>query len=413
MRLLFINETHPATQHVAGMRLHYFAKALARRGHEVLHLTGPEPHDDGPALAMLDGLKAHDWSEPFVLPISRPPSRPFWGANKPKLVRRAQTLWNFLQNGGPYPEWGVEARRGATLALTRFQPELIWTTYGNSSNLAVARSLAHNIRCPWVIDFKDNWETFTPPSLRMLLAKRFGDATGATANSAVQQRVAARWFPQLPTRLCYSGVADEFFARDLSDEVPDRGRTLLLVGGTYDPVMLHAYLAAVEQWRDTLADNERIAFRFQYLGSDHALVRAAVAQTGLAECARIDEYLPLKEFAQHVRRAFCCSYLWAPHGFHHKLLELLVASRSVVAYPGEHSESGLLASQSETPFHVCASGKDLAAALGRSWANAFNPAKDDDMPYWHWDDFAVGLEEYFLDLTSHSVTKQATEHRVK
>jgi hypothetical protein len=400
MRLLFINETHPATQHVAGMRLHHFANALARRGHEVLHLTGPDPHHDGPALAMLDGLKAHDWSEPFVLPISPPPPRPSRSVDKPELVRRARILWSFLQHGGPFPEWGGEARLGAALALTRFQPDLIWTTFGNSSNLAVARSVARDSRCPWVIDFKDNWETFTPPALRMLLAKRFGGATGATANSAVQQHIAARWFPQLPTRLCYSGVADEFFARDLSDEVPDRGRTLLLVGGTYDRDMLRAYLAAVAQWRGKLAADERIDFRFHYLGSDHALVRAEVAHTELAGCATIDEYLPLGEFVRHVRRAFCCSYLWAPHGFHHKLLELLVASRSVVAFPGEHPESRFLASQSETPFHVCASAKDLAAALGQCWANAFIPAKDNCKPDWRWDDFAVGLEAYFLQLTA-------------
>lgn len=407
MRLLFINETHPATQHVAGMRLHYFAKALARRGHEVLHLTGAPPGVPRPGEEPIcDQLAAHDWSRPFVLPVF--PFEP--GAcptkNLPPLLRRARTAWNFLRHGGPFPLWSGDAQRTAEGAISLFQPDLIWATFGNSSTLEAAQRIARKIGCPWVIDIKDNWQKFCPAGLRRITALRFRDAVGMTTNSRFHEAIALQSFPKMRRSVVHSGVADSFYAARARTAPANEDRLLLLVGGTYDAATLAAYIAVVDSWVKQLPTAERKRFHFRYLGSDDAAVQSAIDKTGLADCSTIGGYAPLDSFAGLAAAAVCCSYLWAPNTFHHKLLELLVAARSVIVFPGEHNESRRFAEQAGTPFQVCASQATLHKALSASWAKDDRTSTATPAPAWRWDDFAVGLEQFFLDLLGNRLTAE-------
>src|SRR5690606_14206852 len=123
-----------------------------------------------------------------------------------------------------------------------------------------------------------------------------------------------------------------------------------LTGSTYSAPVLHRYLAALKGWRSSLPPADQARLQFRYAGSDHRRVAVAVAAAGLADISTIESQLPLDVLAQCARQAVATSYLWAPFGFHHKLLELLVAGAPVLAFPGEHGESVQLAEHSDTPF---------------------------------------------------------------
>ena len=110
---------------------------------------------------------------------------------------------------------------------------------------------------------------------------------------------------------------------------------------------------------------------------------------------------PIEELARRAAQSFANCYLWAPFGFHHKLLELLVAGRPVLAFPGEHAESRELAAQCTTPFFACNNPDQLKAALQQAWATrGEDKLRGELAPPWRWDEFSEGLEAYFMELTA-------------
>src|SRR5947207_1450507 len=100
---------------------------------------------------------------------------------------------------------------------------------------------------------------------------------------------------------------------------------------------------------------------------------------------------------------------WSPSTFHQKLLELLVVGRPVVAFSGEHEESRSLASQCATPFSASENAQALQVALERAWADRDrSPTRKPSSPAWRWSDFAVGLEQFFLDVAGRPAVAHAT-----
>jgi len=415
MRLVFVNNIHPDTPHVSGTRLSYFAREMALCGHEVVLVTGVPPNGQparGPGTTLDQQLGCHDWSRPMILGVA---PRPSWsleairGATVPPLLRRGLTAWNFVAHGGVFGDWTrAAAPVGARLAEV-FRPDLVWATFGNTSNLALAQGIARRCGCLWVADVKDNWEAFVPVGLQRLMARRFRDAAGVTSNAAHHLDIASRWLDSSRSRVVYSGVAEEFFAADDRVTAVSGRVDLLLIGSTYSAEQLEDFLTALRGWLIRLAPEDRSRVRFVYAGSDHERVAATVSLTEWPCERRIYAHLPIADLAHLASHAFANCYLWSPSTFHHKLLELLVVGRPVVAFSGEHEESRSLASQCATPFSACENAQALQVALERAWADRDrSPTRKPSSPAWHWSDFAVGLEQFFLDVAGRPAVAHAT-----
>lgn len=401
MRLVFINQAHPDNGHVSGMRLGFFAKAMARRGHQVVLLTCALPDStqfDGAETHLADRLRKHDWATPLIIavkPLRRRTLELIRENHLPNAGRRTLTLWQFLVHGGVSADWQVPAERTATRLAKEFKPDLVWATFGNTSTLVLAKSLARHAGCPWLMDIKDNWKTYVPKGLRHLMAWRFWSAAGWTSNAVRHQEIAAHWLKLPRYQIIYSGVADVFFRRQPQPDGQPARSDLLLVGSTRARTGLDVYLAAVAQWLSGLADAERAQVRFVYAGSDVDRVRASLQTSPLPCKTELLAQLSLADLAQLAQRAFANSYLVGQSGFHHKLLELLACGQPLVCYPSESPESLRLAAQIETNFASCQSVAELRDALADAWARRDAVHPTSAPPPWRWDDFAEELERFF------------------
>ncbi len=407
-RFVFVNNVHPTTPHVSGMRLSYFATAMAARGHEIVLLTGVPPNSlsiSPESKCLKATLAAHDWLTPLVVEVAPQRISSLDAVRRnavPAVLRRSLTAWHFLRHGGVFSDWTTAAEAAGRTIATTFEPDLVWATFGNTSNLSLGQFIARHAACPWVLDIKDNWSAFVPAGLRQIMAKRFADAAGMTANAQHHLNAASPWLR--PSRSCvvYSGVAEVFFHRPPiapGDESAQK-REVLLIGGTYSLPTLSRLLVAIRAWLVSLPADARARIRFVYAGSDSVRVEAALRQTQLPCEISVAGQLPLEVVAQRVQYAFVACYLWAPFGFHHKLLELLATGTPVVAFPGEHHESKQLAARYTSSFAVASNVGQLCQALQEAWdaREIRGHAATSTPPAWRWDDFAVDLDAFFLRL---------------
>ena len=401
MRLVFVNHAHPDIAHVSGMRLGYFAKEMARRGHQVVLLTCALPGSadvdpTGPRLSAL--LTTHDWAQPLVIaipPIRRRALELIRQNRLPAPLRRALTLWQFVAHGGMFADWHKATDGAAAQLVKEFRPELVWGTFGNTTNLALAQRLARRAGCVWVMDIKDNWEAFVPAALRRWMARRFCDAAGITSNSQHHGQVASRWLGLHQSEVIYSGVAEAFF-EGASDGGGGEGRDLLLVGSVYDDRWLSDYLAVVREWVGGLHAMERQAIRIVYVGSDARRVTGALNAGEPWPCAvKVMSQLSIAELAALARGAFANTFLSASFTFHHKLLELLVCGQPLICYPGISDESHALAARCSTSVAFCETPKQLRDGLTTAWSKRTNRKQEVSVPAWRWSDFAVNLESFF------------------
>lgn len=405
MRLVFVNAAHPEAPHVSGMRLFRFAQAMAMRGHQVVLLTGPNHGSrprGGAAMALADRMFTHDWWEPLVVEIT---PRASWtlsavrGGRLPALLRRTLTAWHFLVDGGTFGDWTRAAKPVADAVAQEFKPDLVWATFGNTSNLALAQRVARHAGCPWIMDVKDNWQAFVPAGLRRIMSRRFGDASGVTFNAEHHRSVALDWLDPRRSAVIYSGVAEPFYSERKAPTTSNGSATILLVGSTYSEEYLLTFLRTFKGWSERVAAAGRGRVGFHYAGSDQLRVGAAVHSLGLSHVSVIQGQVPIEELARLARNAQATCYLWASFGFHHKLLELLAVGTPVIAFPGEHPESRMLAACCDTEFSVCSGSDDLEDAFERSQRPACpGGAREQPPPAWRWQDFANGLEAFFIEV---------------
>lgn len=403
MRLVFINHAHPDTPHVSAMRMYYFAKAMAARGHRVVLLTGESPTQ--PAQVVVAGqvaaaISAQDWTRPLVLPVSERSAAMqsvVRDADQlPPLVRKARTAWRLLCGDGIHGQWVANARPVLDSLSKVFEPDLAWATFGNTSNLRLGQWLVQQKRCCWVADIKDNWREFIPRGLRQVVAWRFRDASGLTANAHLNMQAVAAWGGSRHAAVIYSGVADAFFRSAPNDD--DGGyQDVLLVGSTYSSVNLQRFITALAAWIETLPAQQHGRLRFLYAGTDVKQVAEALQVLPRSVESRILSQLPVEELAKIASRSLFNCYIASDAAFHHKLLELLVIGRPVVCFPSEHPESMQLAANVATGFHVCADSDQLRAAFETNWSRRMSRTAIAP-PAWHWDDFAVELESFFARL---------------
>lgn len=383
------------------MRLGRFADAMAQRGHSVIILSACLPNcpvSTDEIENKLAGIHSKNWESPLIIPVT---PKAYWPTQAvrqrlvPSIVRRGLTAWSFLRHGGAFPDWTKAAKPIARKIAKRFNPDLVWATFGNTSNLWLGRYIASQSNCPWIMDVKDNWEAYVPTGLRRLMARRLKSTAGITYNSQNQRTVARQWIKKEREALVYSGVSDAFFSSpQLARSQPEK-HCIFLVGAVRYRDRLVEFVTALGTWLETLSEENRRAIQLRYAGSDSDLVAQVLGAHSLSCDVVIDQQLPVDRFAELCADARLVCYLWAPYTFHHKLLELLVASRAVLAYPGEHEESIQLASTVDTPLEVCASTEALRQTFSKHWAQRTGPAAERPPPNWRWDNFADDLESFF------------------
>lgn len=338
MKLLLINPTHPSTPHISAVRAWRFAGELARQGHQVVLLcAAPE----GEQATDLTEIAHHDWRRPWVLACD---SRRTGWPDKNRLpwpARKGVTVWRMLRHGGDLGGW-VKNTVDTVRQLGAFRPAVIWATFGMMEAVIVARRVARDARCPWVLDLKDNWELYVPRGLRRLMVARTHGWAALTANACFTQEK-ARFWQRGDATVIYSGVDDAFFAAAPRDRDDRNGFCINLIGSLYFGDRLDAFLTGIKQWAAGLAPSERRQVRLCYLGGDLRLFAQATERVDTGIAVEALGYRPVVELAQQCRAAAVNAYIANPHTFHHKLLELLACHCPVLAFPIESEESRHLA----------------------------------------------------------------------
>lgn len=405
MRAVFVSDVNPDRGHIYGLRISSFARAMARRGHQIVILCPAKLSSNNaqPQCSLAEKLAKHDWSEPLRL-TAQPANHRLLAATRnpglPAIVRRPVTGYLFAFEGGVDGDWEQGARPLAKTLAKEFAPEIVWTVFGNSSTLVAGQKLARQANCPWLMDIKDNWESYVPTLLRTTMRRRFADASGFTTNAEVHGDIASRWLPHQKLVL-YSGVADVMVAPSDSKARSDKF-VLALVGSVYREEMLAGFSSALSNWLSTLPTIDRDKVTLHYAGTAHEMVRKVFSATPPGCAYRIDSNLPHAELAKLCQSAAANCYLWLPQTFHHKMLELLTTRRPVISFPGEHKESVNIASQVGGELVPCTNETELNSAfdtIWNRWIGGDFSGTQVDVNQVTWDAGAEQLEQFFLDVT--------------
>ncbi|WP_166140905.1 glycosyltransferase family 4 protein [Methylosinus sp. RM1] len=401
MKALLVNSQHPDASHIGAVRAARFAAGLAHRGHKVVLLTPVFDRDQSANWRHFEKelLQRRDWSEPMLVthPMPIDGATPRKGRRAGAVIRKATTATALVFGNGTAAARVAASRPVWRPLIEGFRPDIVWSTFGDTSNLIAARSIARLADAPWIMDLKDNWEAFVPCGLRRIVAWRFRDASRVTSNADYHARSAVRWHRR-PIATIYSGVAPEMIASG------DRGGTekfrITLVGGTRGSPDLPRLLSDLQQWIERRPNDERAKIMFCYAGGSADEVTAAVRDARLTCAIDIQKYLSLTDLGRFCQEAALNCYLWDKTTFHHKLLELLACRRPVVAYPGEHEESVALARMVGGSLCLCADSIDVAAALDdawKSWAGAPRRSVSIEVDAFSWDMMTARLETLMLE----------------
>ena len=343
MRAVFINHCHPDVPHVCGLRAGRFAHTLAERGHRIVLITGPAP--DGSVVsadADLAGMLAdHDWRRPFVLPCAATGFDQARRARNGEIVgigRKLAIARSYLFEGGMFPDWQSGVLPLLPELADHFRPDVVWGTFGNTDTWKLCRRLAHHAGCPWVGDFKDNWDAFVPIGFRGLMAKRLGVMAAMTVLSTAHCDQADVLFPHTIKTVIYSGVE----AVGEGDALDPGGPLILtLTGSIYDRARLDGLMASLAGW---LGRGGGRQMTLHYAGNEGELVERAAQAAGVP--VRLVGYLGQTELHRLQASAHANLYIYNPRCLlHHKALELIAQGRPIFVYPDETAEVRSLAAE--------------------------------------------------------------------
>lgn len=397
MRAVFVNHLHPEVPHVGATRVREFAYAMARRGHQIVLLTeslGPQDIPMDPQVLVND-LKGHDWSRPFLL--SCPPRiSPALGALRsgrlPRPARILLILWHYLRHGGVFTDWMRGSRPYWSILAQDFKPQVTWGSFGNTDAWRIAQSIARLAGCPWVADIKDCWDVFIPFSLRTLLAKRYSDSAWITGLSQSHLDKSGTAFAQ-PKQVVYSGFPSEMLQRE-SGPAPWR---ITVTGSLYSASSSAVMIEGMRKWLSAQPQSVRDEVVLTYAGADHARMRVISAALGDVCRLEILGFVPLMHLARLQREAFLNIYarhMNSREVFHHKVMELLTAQRPIASIPEEIDEAKGLADQVRGSLWSCEDAQDMASALDRAWRQRGQPVAVDHaaLSDFTWDGQALRLE---------------------
>jgi glycosyltransferase involved in cell wall biosynthesis len=399
MRAVLINHCHPDTRHICGVRLGEFAGSLAGRGHQVVLLTAPlaGQADVASAADAARLLGAHDFAASFRLAAA--PSSPgllalLRNAATPRPARQGIVLWHYLSQAGVFTDWRNGAAQYLPMLAESFEPEIIWSSFGNTDCWNIAQLLSAHAGCPWVADIKDFWSAFIARPLRARLAGRYRDAAAFTALSKSHAEDAAPWFGE-DIETIYSGVAGETYSEDPANP---GSRCFSLTGATGGVARLTGLKSAIKSWLESLPVQAARDLEFIYCGNDTALVGDIFAD--LADLCRVtvNGYVPIDQLRNIHNRAFANLYIKSERTFHHKVVELLAAGRPVICYPEEGTEAKTLAGEFGAVFHSAGNQDEIVTALGQSFERYPKTSLNKEgAAHFTWDAQAVKLEAVLLD----------------
>ena len=387
MRAVFVNHCHPDMAHVCALRQRKFAEAMAARGHQIVLLTEALENqtNDVPVSELSRKLKEHNWARPFFLPVSPladPTLFKLRHGQLEKWQRQSVILMRYLLEDGLYGDWRKATRPYLGPLATRFKPDVIWASFGNTGVWNIAQDLAKEAHCPWVADIKDNWQNFIPKGLRRLIAARYQSATHMTTFSEGQSAEADLWFHQQKTVIYSSFDNDPKHSQESDGTVFE----ILLSGSIYREERLEEFITGLEIWLKRRSGTSARPVRFSYAGNDHK--RVAVAAQKLERVCSLDisGFLPIEKLIRRQNRADLNAYIRVPGAFifHHKLFELLDADKPVLVYPEEVPESIAIATDVSGTLHSCESPEDVAKALGQSETSVHRPVDREKLARYSW-----------------------------
>jgi glycosyltransferase involved in cell wall biosynthesis len=398
MRLAFFNHSHPRMNHVSAVRLWGFAKALARRGHRILHVTATLEREEStcPHGELSERLRRHDWSEPFHLAV-RPSEewvlRTIRKDSVPSLVRKPLTGYSMIFRGGVFFDWTRSVGRYMRAIAGDFVPDAAWGTFGNASNLAAARAMARVTPCPLVVDVKDSVFAFVPKGAG-IVARPYRRASAATVNAKVLLDSAA-FLTHRQADVVYSGVDEAFFDPERSPVPPDeRIFRITLTGSLRSRKRLAEFLAGCDRLRERLEGVRRVVL--QYAGNEHVELHEVCRELGIEGWVSHAGYLSTPELASMVRHASVNAYISAAQaGFHHKFLELVSTGRPLIAYGGELPESLDLVRGLDVAVFDPRDGNELDAAFDRILDPGEAAARRAPISIFGWEEQARRLEPVF------------------
>ena len=273
--------------------------------------------------------------------------------------RRFRIAAEFAIRGHVYGDWIDGGSDALQLIASQYRPDVVWTIFGNMGCWAMGRALAKQSNCPWVGDVKDSWERFIPPGFRGLTAWRFSDAAALTTLS-IEHAKQTRHFSQSEITVVRSGIEQE---RPRATAAAQSARTIVLSGSLYAPDRVREFVSALCQWQSATKPSTPV--RLVYAGSDTDLFKAAVPDPAeLSVEIHIEGPLAPDELMSLQSSAWANGYISnAPNLFHHKLLELLIRNRPVIAYPGETRESEEISRDFGATLCVCRHQADLSNAF--------------------------------------------------
>ena len=361
MKAVFINHCHPKIEHVCGIRAGRFAETMVANGHKVVLITQSldGEADSFPPDELADRLATHDWHQPFQISCQPRGNFATVRARKGEIVpalRQLVILWSFLRYGGMFPDWQTSVSPYLTPLTKEFHPDVVWGTFGNTDTWRLCQQLAISSKCPWVGDFKDNWLTFIPTGLKTIVANYFKDLSRMTVFSNSHYEQANITFPSVQKHVLYSGVD---MLEHTSLVKNSQTLTLMLTGSIYNQDTLSSLLYAINKWTQS-GIGKNVLFR--YAGNDGNIVQACAKHVSYE--VKIDGFLQVKNL-QHLQSSVDVNlYIYNPRCLlHYKTLELISRGRPVIAFPGETTETRLLAENAGCKLIPCNRPEDVVKAL--------------------------------------------------
>lgn len=395
-----INPVHPATPHISAVRAWRFACELSAIGHKVVLLSAAQ---QGQLPVNSEGVVGHDWRQPFVLACESVNQVAERRARLAEPIHKTATVWRLLLHGGNRGAWTINAMQATSQLSRHFSPDVVWCTFGMMEAVIAAKRIGAKVKCPWVLDIKDNWELYVPRGLRRLMAWRTRGWTTVTTNARFTADKARVW-QNTRAHIVYSGIDDIFFERQPDLDANPKTFCINLVGGIYFAEHLESFLAGVETWANKLLPEQRTHIVVRYLGGDGNIVSTAARRYLPSTKIEILGYVPAERMAYYCQCAAVNVYIAHFGTFHHKLLELLACGRPLMACPNESSESRALARQASGVLLEVADSTKVSLALSRlhqSWLDVpAQPGSTDSIRIYSWANQAKMLESVLAEVVS-------------
>jgi glycosyltransferase involved in cell wall biosynthesis len=395
LNILIVNPVHPATPHISAVRAWRFAQCLSAFGHRVVLLTVPPPGAAPDPRSRIDQLTEHDWASPIILEVDDDPAPT---SPLPVILRKIRTAARLVWSGGAKGGWVRRATATMLRAAPRFRPDVVWCTFGMMEAVFAARSVARRLRCPWVLDIKDNWELFVPLGLRRVMAARTAGWVSITSNALFTAERARRW-QGTSAEVIYSGIDAAFFG-PIEAGRSDKEFQINLVGSLYFPEHLDTLLEGIGTWSRALTKTQRSRVRVSYLGGDTDLFNSVANRRIPAIEREALGFIPLDDLAARCRRAAVNAYVAHWGGFHHKLLELLACRKPILVCPAEGGEANQLATEVDAHLLESDSASGVAAHLHdlfERWReDAGSVGHDDAARRYSWPEQTRRLEQVLM-----------------